>query len=673
MAVLHIGTEVSLAAVPKADISNNDIAYIWLNSYTRKFVFDSTATDATDTTNHVYYIRPSDYASAGVWVESVGADENQVWNANQIITGQLRSTNCTTATGSQYDLDNATIKLGGTQVDAAGSYAGVFIGLDSGLYKFYAGDGSNKYFNFDGTNISWKGINTELTAAGLFSASRIVATGGTIGSFTIGTYLYTGSKTAYNDANAGVHLGSDGLGIGNNVFTVSSAGALVATSASIIGNIYASTGTIANWAIAANYLTSTNIGLHSASAASDAQILIGHATSYASAKIGLKNDGSGKLADGKIYWDASGNITLDVPANAGAGVGVVYKGGKRWLYDFNPAWNGTVTPDGFNIFLGVEAGNLNMGATATNVVHASYNNGIGYRALNKLTLGSFNFAGGYYAGYELLTGDNNTLLGTQSGYWINTGSSNTYLGSIAGIDTTSGSSNFAGGHFALSQNTTGSSNVAVGYAAGMYQNNGSDYLQTPENSIYLGYETKSGSIATGGEDAITNEIVIGYNTIGNGANTVTLGNTSIGAFHCQVALTVDSDKRIKRNISPSFIGLDFINALNPITFQPKNPFDYPDEIKPCNYKDRIIKEKDEEGKEKLKLIKAEKRPVDDDKIYLGLTAQQVEEVMSVQGIDLELVTTSSGGKKAITYGNLIMPLITAVQELSQRIEQLESR
>ncbi|MBU0777468.1 tail fiber domain-containing protein, partial [Patescibacteria group bacterium] len=180
-------------------------------------------------------------------------------------------------------------------------------------------------------------------------------------------------------------------------------------------------------------------------------------------------------------------------------------------------------------------------------------------------------------------------------------------------------------------------------------------------------------VPAGGEDVIENEIVFGYNAIGNGSNTVTLGNTSIGELHCQVALTVDSDERIKRNISPSLIGLSFINALNPITFQPKNPYDYPDEIKPSNYKDRTIKEKDKEGKEKEKLIKADPRPPDNNKIYLGLTAQQVEEVMSIQGIDLELVSTSNRGKKAITYGNLIMPLITAVQELSQKVELLEAR
>ena len=72
----------------------------------------------------------------------------------------------------------------------------------------------------------------------------------TIAGFTFNqTSLYTGSKIAFDDVNAGVHFGTDGIGIGNNVFTVSSAGALVATSGIIAGftinsteGLYAGTG-----------------------------------------------------------------------------------------------------------------------------------------------------------------------------------------------------------------------------------------------------------------------------------------------------------------------------------------------------------------------------------------------------------------------------------------------
>ena len=62
----------------------------------------------------------------------------------------------------------------------------------------------------------------------------------TAGGFTLNaTALYTGSKTAYDDNKAGIHIGTDGIGIGDNVFTVSDAGHLIATSAYIEGELVA--------------------------------------------------------------------------------------------------------------------------------------------------------------------------------------------------------------------------------------------------------------------------------------------------------------------------------------------------------------------------------------------------------------------------------------------------
>ena len=95
----------------------------------------------------------------------------------------------------------------------------------------------------------------------------------------------------------------------NAEFSVSHAGALVASSATITGSITSTSGAIGGWDIGADSLTSTNVGLHSAGYTEGAEILLGHATLYASANIGLKADGSGKLASGNFSWDTSGNIS----------------------------------------------------------------------------------------------------------------------------------------------------------------------------------------------------------------------------------------------------------------------------------------------------------------------------------------------------------------------------
>ena len=79
---------------------------------------------------------------------------------------------------------------------------------------------------------------------------------------------------------------------------------------SITGSITATTGSIGGFSIGTFSITSTLIGLHSAGYTEGAEILLGHATLYASAKVGLKADGSGKLASGNISWTDAGAITI---------------------------------------------------------------------------------------------------------------------------------------------------------------------------------------------------------------------------------------------------------------------------------------------------------------------------------------------------------------------------
>jgi len=77
---------------------------------------------------------------------------------------------------------------------------GIQLQYNGGNPRAYMGNGTTKYFKFDGTDISWKGVNTELTAAGALTCSNIAITGGSLNI--------------------------------NSVFTVSAAGAVVASSIS---------------------------------------------------------------------------------------------------------------------------------------------------------------------------------------------------------------------------------------------------------------------------------------------------------------------------------------------------------------------------------------------------------------------------------------------------------
>jgi len=118
------------------------------------------------------------------------------------------------------------------------------------------------------------------------------------------------------------------------------------------------------------------------------------------------------------------------------------------------------------------------------------------------------------------TGYSNSALGTNAMRYNTTGSSNSAAGSAALYSNTTGYNNSALGTNAMRYNTTGSSNSALGVNAGRYTSGGGNN-KTSNNSVYLGYDTRASA------DGNTNEIVIGASAIGNGSNSVTLGNDSI--------------------------------------------------------------------------------------------------------------------------------------------------
>ncbi|MDP6584924.1 MAG: hypothetical protein QF535_09725, partial [Anaerolineales bacterium] len=144
-----------------------------------------------------------------------------------------------------------------------------------------------------------------LFSQNVFLTGTIKATSGSIGGIkmTDGT-LYSGVGQ-YGNSNTPFYLHSSGNMSLKDTFTWD--GTKLEISGDIIAtHIRTTSGSIGGWTIGADSLTSTNIGLDSGGSA---QILLGHATTYGSAKIGLKNDGSGKIANGNFSWDTSGNVT----------------------------------------------------------------------------------------------------------------------------------------------------------------------------------------------------------------------------------------------------------------------------------------------------------------------------------------------------------------------------
>lgn len=75
------------------------------------------------------------------------------------------------------------------------------------------------------------------------------------------------------------------------------------------------------------------------------------------------------------------------------------------------------------------------------------------------------------------------------------------------------------GSNSLYYNTIGSNNTSLGFQAGSYTTIGNNNIS--DNSIFIGYNSKAQYTNQ------TNQIVIGYDAVGNGSNSVTLGNDNI--------------------------------------------------------------------------------------------------------------------------------------------------
>ena len=102
-----------------------------------------------------------------------------------------------------------------------------------------------------------------------------------------------------------------------------------------------------------------------------------------------------------------------------------------------------------------------------------------------------------------------------------TGYQNSSYGYASLYSNTTGITNSTLGVYSLRFSITGNNNTAVGYNSGTYIANGSTHNTTSDYSVYLGADTKA--LTDDGQ----NEIVIGYNAIGNGSNTATIGDTSL--------------------------------------------------------------------------------------------------------------------------------------------------
>ena len=189
------------------------------------------------------------------------------------------------------------------------------------------------------------------------------------------------------------------------------------------------------------------------------------------------------------------------------------------------ATNRGLVTTGSQTFAGAKTFNSDIIVNGITVGKGGASNGnntaVGLNALSSNTTGTLNTATGLSALQVNTAGNSNTANGANSLVANTTGGFNTGIGNQSLYSNTTGQANTAIGLNSLYSNTTGTYNTGIGSGAGYYIADGSTPNTTSDFSIYLGADTKASV------DNAQNETVIGYNAIGSGSNTVTIGNSSV--------------------------------------------------------------------------------------------------------------------------------------------------
>jgi len=260
-----------------------------------------------------------------------------------------------------------------------------------------------------------------------------------------------------------------------------------------------------------------------------------------------------------------------------------------------------------------ELSSISLGELALSSVTGGSNNvAIGRRALEKMTVGSGNVAIGLSAGQTSINGTANVFCGARAGLSVTGHSGSTLIGSKAGEYITGGSNNTAVG-----RNT---------------------------------FANISGSL--------TNATAVGNGATVQGSNQVQLGNSATTTY-VYGAVQNRSDGRDKADVRDTVLGLEFVRSLRPVDFR-------------WDYREDYSAPADSDGDWEMPAPGSMARK----RYHHGFIAQDIEALIGATGCDFGGFQDHSinGGNdvKSIGYEELLAPLVKAVQELSLRIEALET-
>ena len=323
-------------------------------------------------------------------------------------------------------------------------------------------------------------------------------------------------------------------------------------------------------------------------------------------------------------------------------------------------------------------------STSTN----SYNTAVGYAAGTAVTTGTNNTLIGGLAGDAITTGGSNTAVGAYAMTSVTDGDHNVAVGTSALDVNTSGSHNVAIGRDALGGETAGNNNIAIGYEALKLQNNtgggniynnalgynagvaittggfntlmggfAGDVLQTGSSNIGIGYGADFGSSSS------TNAITLGVN-IESSSNDFSFGKASNvvkNDFDTDANWSRSSDQRLKKNITDQKLGLDFINDLRTVKYNWKAN----GELDASDAQLAHLRREDDDGN----II----NDMNTEATMHNFIAQEVKAALDTAGVsDFSGWSEDQYGVQQVSREMFVIPLVKAVQELSAKVDALET-
>lgn len=270
-------------------------------------------------------------------------------------------------------------------------------------------------------------------------------------------------------------------------------------------------------------------------------------------------------------------------------------------------------------------------------------------------LGTTNTSFGLNALSSLTTGVNNVSYGRETLLLNSTGMANSAFGNYSLWKNIDGSHNVAYGGGALQEHATGDYNTAIGRGALIFSTSGN-------NNTAVGYYAHSNNYG------FSNSTALGANTVISASNQVRLGNNAVTSIGGQVDWTTLSDARFKTENATKVPGIDFIKKLRPVTYYINH--------EAMNTYLNVGKENgDQNNGDKAPSSGSNAyKPTYTKTLETGFMAQEVEQAAKELGYEFNGVDVPKNDNDyyGLRYGQFVVPLVKAVQELNEKLEQKQA-